>query len=179
MQQRGSANKSPIILNAAENKFDTGDLFTNGENHRGKIPPGEFKVTTPELQQAITSKRILVPYTNLQLNPYPNTQLNLFCSNNLSFSMHSSQYVTNQSMHGSMHVTNHQLEKHVSCKVLQFINTMKIMKLLGYKTLAASSRERRTRANLSPVTICLNKTFASSFINCDGPQNNYYICLGL
>ena len=65
MQKRGSVNKSPIILNATENKFDMGDLFTNGENHRGKIPLGEFKVTTSELQQAITSKRILVPYTNL------------------------------------------------------------------------------------------------------------------
>ena len=31
-----------------ENKFDTGDLFTNGENHRGKTPRGEFKITTPE-----------------------------------------------------------------------------------------------------------------------------------
>ena len=32
----------------AESKFDTSDLFTNGENHRGKTPPGEFKVTTPK-----------------------------------------------------------------------------------------------------------------------------------
>ena len=31
-----------------EKKFDTGDLFTNGENHQGKTPPSEFKVTTPE-----------------------------------------------------------------------------------------------------------------------------------
>ena len=31
-----------------ENKFDIGDLFTNGENYRGKTPLGEFKVTTPE-----------------------------------------------------------------------------------------------------------------------------------
>ena len=31
-----------------ENKFDTSDLFMNGENHRGKTPQGEFKVTTPE-----------------------------------------------------------------------------------------------------------------------------------
>ena len=30
-----------------ENKFDIGDLFTNGENHRGKTPPGDFKVTIP------------------------------------------------------------------------------------------------------------------------------------
>ena len=58
-----------------------GDLFTNRENHRGKIPPGEFKVTTLEnsllSKQAVTSKGILVPYTNLQLNPYPNAQLDL------------------------------------------------------------------------------------------------------
>ena len=54
-----------------------------------KTPLGDFKVTTPEnpllSKQAITSKGIPVPYTNLQLNSYPNTQLNLFCSDNLSF----------------------------------------------------------------------------------------------
>ena len=53
-----------------------------------KTPPGDFKVTIPEnsllLQQAVTSKEISVPYTNLQLNPYPNIQLDLFCSHNLS-----------------------------------------------------------------------------------------------
>ena len=36
-------------------------------------------------QQVVTSKGILVPYTNLQLNPYPNTQLDLFYSDKLSF----------------------------------------------------------------------------------------------
>ena len=65
-----------------------------------KTPSDDFKVTTPEnsllSQQAVTSKRIPVPYTNLQLNLYPNTQLDLFCSDNLSVSMHGSQYVTNQ-----------------------------------------------------------------------------------
>ena len=48
----------------------------------------DFKVTTPKnsllSQQAVTSKGIPVPYTNLQLNPNPNTQLDLFCSDNLS-----------------------------------------------------------------------------------------------
>ena len=52
-------------------------------------PLGDFKVTTPEIlllsQQAVTSKKISVPYTNLQLNPYPNIQLDLFCTKNLSF----------------------------------------------------------------------------------------------
>ena len=36
------------ITKSAENKFYTSDLFTNGENYRGKTPPGEFKVTTLE-----------------------------------------------------------------------------------------------------------------------------------
>ena len=58
-----------------------GDLFTNGENHRDKTPPSEFKVTIPKNLllsiKAVISKGISVPYTNLQLNPYPNTQLNL------------------------------------------------------------------------------------------------------
>ena len=70
-----------------------------GKTYTAKIPSGDFKVITPEnpllSKQAITSKGISVPYTNLQLNLYPNTQLNLFCRYNLSFSMHGSQYVTN------------------------------------------------------------------------------------
>ena len=48
MQWRGSTNKSPKYLNAVENKFDTSNLFTNREKHRGKTPSGEFKVTTPK-----------------------------------------------------------------------------------------------------------------------------------
>ena len=129
-----------------------------GKTYTAKTPPGDFKVTIPKnsllSQQAVTSKGIPVPYTNLQLNLYPNTQLDLFCSDNLLFSMHNSQYVTNQSMRGSKYVTNHQLEKDVGCKVLHFIHTMKITKLIGYKTLrrtnaAASLRGRWTKAYVS------------------------------
>ena len=36
MQWRGSTNKSPTILNTVENKFYTGNLFTNGKNHQDK-----------------------------------------------------------------------------------------------------------------------------------------------
>ena len=61
----------------------------NRENLYGKNPIGDFKITTLEnsllSQQAVTSKGISVPYTNLQLNHYPNTQLDLFYSDNLSF----------------------------------------------------------------------------------------------
>ena len=60
-----------------------------GKTNTVKTPPGDFKVVTPEIpllsQQAVISKGILVPYTNLQLNSYPNTQLDLFCSDNISF----------------------------------------------------------------------------------------------
>ena len=60
-----------------------------GKTNTVKTPLGDFKVTTLEIpllsQQAVTSKGISVPYTNLQLNLYPNTQLDLFCSDNFSF----------------------------------------------------------------------------------------------
>ena len=93
-----------------EIEFDMVICLWMGKTSKAKTPPGEFKVTTPEnsllSKQPVTSKGILVPYTNLQLNSYPNTQLDLFYSDNLSFSMHSSQYVTNQSMHESKYVIN-------------------------------------------------------------------------
>ena len=59
-----------------------------GKTNTAKTPQGDFKIPTPEnpllSKQAVTSKEITVPYTNLQLNPYPNTRLDLFCSDNLS-----------------------------------------------------------------------------------------------
>ena len=36
------------IINAMDFKFETGDLFTNGENHLDKILSGDFKITTPK-----------------------------------------------------------------------------------------------------------------------------------
>ena len=73
---------------AAEIKVDMVICLRIGKTSKAKTPPGDFKVTTLEnsllSQQAVTSKGILVLYTNLQLNPYYNTQLDLFCSDNLS-----------------------------------------------------------------------------------------------
>ena len=64
-----------------------------GKTYTAKTLPGDFKVTIPDnpllSKQAVTSKGIPVPYTNLQLNPYLNTQLDLFYSDNFSFLMHS------------------------------------------------------------------------------------------
>ena len=60
-----------------------------GKTSKAKTPLDDFKVITPEnpllSQQAVTSKGIIVLYTNLQLKPYPNTQLDLFYSDNLFF----------------------------------------------------------------------------------------------
>ena len=65
----------------AENKVDTMICLWMGKTNMAKTPPSDFKVTTIEnsllSQQAVASKGIPVPYTNLQLNPYLNTQLNL------------------------------------------------------------------------------------------------------
>ena len=71
-----------------------------GKIYMAKTPLGDFKVIIPEnpilSKQAVTSKGILVPYTNLQLNSYPNTQLGLFCNDNLSFQCTDDfHYVTN------------------------------------------------------------------------------------
>ena len=63
MQYRASINKSLNYLNAAENKFDTGDLFTNGENHQGKTCQVILRLPLPRINyyqsQAVTSIRNL------------------------------------------------------------------------------------------------------------------------
>ena len=80
-----------------------------GKTKMAKTPSSDFKVTTPEIpllsQQAVTSKEISIPYTNLQLNLYPNTQLDLFYSDNFSFQCTAPKYVTNQ-LRGSQYVTS-------------------------------------------------------------------------
>ena len=89
MQTRGSKNKSPINLSMQRKINNTVICLRMGKTYTAKTPPSDFKVTTLEIpllsQQAVTSKGIPVPYTNLQLNPYPNTQLDLLYSDNFSF----------------------------------------------------------------------------------------------
>ena len=84
--------------------------------------------------------------TNLQLNPYPNTQLDLFCSNNFPFDARlPSTWLTNCADLSTR--LQSLTKKVVSYKVLQFIYTMKIKKMLGHKIIwytytATSLRER-------------------------------------
>ena len=159
-----------------------------GKTYTAKTPPGDFKVTTPEnpllSKQAITSKGIPVPYTNLQLNPYPNTQLNLFCNGNLSFQCTApSMWLTNRCTNPSTRL-NHQLEKDVGCKVLQFITRWRsrsslVTKHYGVQTQQLLQEKDELGQILSPITICMNETLLHTCAILDGPQNNPYICLGL
>ena len=75
MQTHGSTNKLPIKLSMQWKINNTVICLLIGKTYTAKTPPGDFKVTIPEIsllsQQAVTSKEISVPYTNLQLNPYP------------------------------------------------------------------------------------------------------------
>ena len=161
MQMCGSINKSPMKLCMQWKINYMVICLWMGKTNTTKIPLGDFKVTTLEIpllsQQAVTSKGIPVPYINLQLNLYPNTQLDLFCSDNFYFWCTApSTWLTRIPVRDF----NHQLEKVVGCKVLPFIPTMKIKKMLGHKTLrctniATSSQEWWTRAKL-----CLQSQFA-------------------
>ena len=89
-----------------EIKFDTSNLFTNGENHQGKISSGEYKVTTPENPLlSITngykykeSYQTLWPIPKYQhtVEPLPQYPIGLVVEWQSLRSMHESQYVTNQ-----------------------------------------------------------------------------------
>ena len=113
---------------------------------------------------SVTSKGIPIPYTNLQLNPYPNTQLDLFCSDNLSFQCTTpSTWLTN-SMRGSQYTAYSSTREGCWLQSFSIHHTMKITKLLGYKTLRytntiASWIERWTRAYVSGSQYACEKLF--------------------
>ena len=69
MQMRGSTNKSPIKLSMQRKINNTMICLRMGKTNTAKIPPGDFKVTTPKIsllsKQAVTSKGIPIPYTNI------------------------------------------------------------------------------------------------------------------
>ena len=89
MQMCGSTNKSSIKLSMQQKINNTMIYLRMEKTYTAETPPGDFKVTTPEIpllsQQVVTSKGISKPYTNLQLNLYPNSQLDLFYSDNFSY----------------------------------------------------------------------------------------------
>ena len=121
-----------------------------GKNLTTKIPPGDFQVTTPETpllsQQAVTSKGIpsTLPTYSWTLTPIPNWICSVvtvpFSDARLPSTWLTVAWIPTRDFKTPT-------EKIVGCKVLQFIHTMKIKKMLGHKTLqckytATSSRER-------------------------------------
>ena len=125
-------------------------MFTNGENLTAKTPPGDFQVTTPKTpllsQQAVISKGIpsTLPTYSWTLTPISNWTCSIMTVPLFDARLLST-WLTNCADPSTRLQTP--TKKVVGCKVLQFIHTMKIKKMLGQKTLwckytATSSRER-------------------------------------
>ena len=74
----------------------------------------------------VKEAQYLIPTYSWTLTPIPNWTCSVVTISHFQC-IAPSTWLTN-SMHGSKYVTNHQLEKDVGCKVLQFINTMKIVR---------------------------------------------------
>ena len=120
------------------------------ENLTAKTSLGDFQVITPETpllsQQAVTSKEIssTLPTYSWTLTPIPNWTCSIVTIP-FSDARLPSTWLTN-CVDPSTWLQS-PTKKVVGCKVLQFIHTMKIKKMLGHKTLqctytATSSRER-------------------------------------
>ena len=150
------------------------------KTNTAKTPPDDFKVITldnPLLsKQAVTSKEISIPYTNLQLNPYPNTQLDLFYSDNLSLWCTASTTWLTNCVDPNMRLQSPIRE---SCwlQSSSIHHTMKIEKMLGHKTLrctntATYTQKRWTRANSVSRNNLLEQTLLNTYATCvtfDGP----------
>ena len=98
----------------------------------------------------VKESQYLIPTYSWTLTPIPNWTCSVVAISHFQCTAHST-WLTNRCADPSTRVI-HQLEKDVGFKVLQFINAMKITKLLGHKTqqhtnAIAFSRERWTRAN--------------------------------
>ena len=149
-----------------ENKWH-GDLFTNGEKPNGKSPTGWFSghhsrnstiITTSGYKQGIPST---LPTYSSTLTPIPNWTCSVV-KVSLSDARLPSMWLTVAQIPVRDFKTP--IWKIIGCKVLQFIHTMKIRKMLGHKPYGANAqqflqeRERWTRSRtLSPIIICLNR----------------------
>ena len=136
-----------------------GDLFTNRENLTIKTPPSDFQITTPETpllsQQAITSKGIssTLPTYSWTLTPILNWTCSVVTIPPFDARLPST-WLTNCADPNTW--LQSLIKKVVDCKVLQFIHTMKIKKMLGHKTqrctyTATSSQEWWTKARISSL----------------------------
>ena len=151
-----------------KNKWHS-DFFTNGKNLTAKTPLGDFLVTTPETPllslQAVTSKGIpsTLPTYSWTFTPIPNCTCSVMTIPIFDAWLPSTWLTNYTDPSTRLQSPN---KKVIGCKVLQFIPTMKIKKMLGHKTqwctyTTTSSQEWWTRVGTSsPITICLNRVFS-------------------
>ena len=144
------------------------------KNLTAKTPQGDFQVTTPETpllsQQAVTSKGIpsTLPTYSWTLTPIPNWTCPVVTVP-LSNARLPSTWLTNCADPSTQ--LQSPTKKIIGYKVLQFIHTMKIKKMLGHKTLrckytTTSSRERdELRQELRLRSQFAWTKFAQSFCN--------------
>ena len=139
MQTRGSTNKSPIKLSMQWKINNTVICLQMGKTYTAKTPPGDFKVTTPETSLLSYNKRLqvkesqyLIPTYSWTLTPIPNWTCSVVTISPFDAWLPST-WLTIAWI--PVRNFNHQLEKVISCKVLQFIHTMTIKKMLGHKIL--------------------------------------------
>ena len=135
-----------------------------GKNLAAKTPPSDFQVTTPKtplsLQQAVTSKGIpsTLPTYSWTFTLIPNWTCSVVTVPLFDTRLPST-WLINCTNPGSR--LQSPTKKIVDYKVLQFIHTMKIKNMIGYKTLrckyiATSSRERDELGQ----ELCLRSQFA-------------------
>ena len=169
----GSTNKSPIKLSAAEIKLTQWFVYEWEKPTRQKPHRVILRSPHPKLHYyhnkrlQVNESQYLIPIYNWTLTPIPNWICSIVTISLFDARL-TSTWLTNCTD------PNTQLQsptkKVIGYKVLQFIPTMKIQKMLGHKTLrctytATSSQERWTRAKLSLVTICLNKLCSKHLCN--------------
>ena len=151
MQTRANTNKSPIKLSMQRKINWHGDLFTNVENHPGKTPPGDFKVITPEnsllSQQAqVKESQYLISTYNWTFTPIPNWTCSVMTISPFQCTAPST-WLTN-CMDPSTWLQSPTRE---GCWLQSSSahHTMKIMRLLGHKTLRCknTATSSRTTAN--------------------------------
>ena len=117
----------------------------------------------------VKESQYLIPTNSWTLTPIPNWTCSVVTISPFQYTA-SSTWLPNRCADPSTQL-DHQLEKDVGCKVLQFIQKMKIKKLLSHKTLwctniTAFSRKRWTRANSISGHNLHEQDSASHLCNC-------------
>ena len=132
-----------------------------GKTWRQKTSLGDFQVTTPETlllsQQAVTSKGIpnTLPIYSWTLTPIPNWTYSIVTIPLFDAWLPSTWLTSCADPSTRLQIPT---KKVAGCKVLQFIHTMKIKKILGHKT-------QRCTYTATSSQVWWTKLLEQSFLN--------------